>query len=322
MSTIAILTGGDTAERVISLQSSAVVRAHLPAERFRCFEIDINGPNWSERTSGTPIDKNDFSLTLHGEVIHFDAAFAALHGSPLEDGKLQGYLELMGVPYTCCGGFVSALTMNKHRTKQYLTPLGVPMARSVLVRRGEQVDQAALLDMGLPLFVKPNTQGSSFGVTKVKAPDALQAAIEEAWLFDTEVVVESYLPGREFSNGAFLHKGQVVVLPVTEIIPEGEFFDYAAKYEGKSLEVTPAALTPEQTDACQARSRMLYNALGCRGVVRFDYILSGETFYFLEVNTIPGLSSASLVPQQARADGWTLDEFFTALLEEALQPEA
>jgi len=322
MSTIAILTGGDTAERVISLQSSAVVRTHLPVERFRCFEIDINGANWSERITGTPIDKNDFSLTLNGETIHFDAAFAALHGSPLEDGKLQGYLEMMGVPYTCCDGFVSALTMNKHRTKQYLTPLGVPMARSALLRQGEQVDQAALLNLGLPLFVKPNTQGSSFGVTKVKVPDALQEAIEEAWRFDPEVVVESYLPGREFSNGAFRYKGQVVVLPVTEIIPEGEFFDYAAKYEGKSSEVTPAALTPEQADACQARSRMLYNALGCQGVVRFDYILSGETFYFLEVNTIPGLSSASLVPQQARADGWTLDGFFTALLEGVLQPDA
>ncbi|MFZ4633351.1 MAG: D-alanine--D-alanine ligase family protein [Saprospiraceae bacterium] len=322
MSTIAILTGGDTAEKVISLQSSAVVLAHLPVERFRCFEIDIEGTNWCERTTRTPIDKNDFSLTLNGEHIHFDAAFAALHGSPLEDGKLQGYLELLGVPYTCCDGFVSALTMNKHRTKQFLTPLGVPMARSALLHQGQQVDHAALLDMGLPLFVKPNTQGSSFGVTKVKSAETLQPAIEEAWRFDPEVVVESYLPGREFSNGAFRHKGKVVVLPVTEIIPDGEFFDYAAKYEGKSKEVTPAPLTPEQTDSCQARSRFLYNALGCQGVVRFDYILAGETFYFLEVNTIPGLSSASLVPQQARADGWTLDAFFAALLDEVLEPGA
>ncbi len=317
MRTIAILTGGDTAERVISLQSSAVVRAHLPADRYRCFEIDINGSAWCERETGTPVDKNDFSLRLRGEHIRFEAAFAALHGSPLEDGKLQGYLEIMGIPYTCCDGFVSALTMNKQRTKQFLAATGVPMARSVLLRKDQVFDPAGLADMGFPLFVKPNTQGSSFGVTKVKTAAELQPALEEAFRYDAEVVVESYLPGREFSNGAFRHKGEVVVLPVTEIIPEGEFFDYAAKYEGRSQEVTPALLTPEETAECQARSRFLYEALGCRGVVRFDYILSGGTFHFLEANTIPGLSAASLVPQQARAAGWTLEGFFGALLEEA-----
>lgn len=320
MKNIAILTGGDSEERVISLKSGQVVREHLPADRYRSFLIDIQKADWRDIDSDTPIDKNDFSLTLDGEKIHFDAAFAALHGSPLEDGKLQGYLELQGIPYTCCDGYVSALTMNKHNTKTQLAPHGIPMAKSALVRKGEQVDTARLLEMHLPLFVKPNTHGSSFGVTKVKTPEALLPAIEEAWRFSDEVVVEAFMPGREFSNGVFRQHGKVVVLPVTEIIPETEFFDFAAKYEGKSTEVTPADLSPELTRQCQERSRFIYEALQCRGVVRIDYILVGDTFNIIEVNTIPGISPASIVPQQARAAGWELGAFFTALLEEALNP--
>jgi D-alanine-D-alanine ligase len=170
----------------------------------------------------------------------------------------------------------------------------------------------------MPLFVKPNTHGSSFGVTKVKTAADLMPAIEEAWRFSEEAVVESFLPGREFANGAFRHKGAIVVLPITEIIPETEFFDFAAKYEGKSQEITPAALTPEETQQCQQRSKFLYEVLGCSGVVRFDYILTGGVFHILEANTIPGISPASLVPQQARAAGWDLGDFFAALVEEAI----
>lgn len=319
MKNIAILTGGDSAERVISLKSGKVVRDHLPADRYRSFLIDIQKADWRDVDSGAQVEKNDFSLTLKGEKIRFDCAFAALHGSPLEDGKMQGYFDMLGLPYTCCDGYVSALTMNKHDTKQHVAPLGVPVAKSVLLRRGEPVNETALLALGLPLFVKPNTHGSSFGVTKVKTAEQLLPAIEAVWPYDREAVVEAFMPGREFSNGVLRTGGKVVALPVTEIIPETEFFDFAAKYEGKSEEVTPANISPELTRQCQERSRLLYEALNCRGVVRFDYILVGDTFFFLEANTIPGISPASIVPQQARAHGWELGEFFAILIEEALK---
>ncbi|HLP92975.1 MAG TPA: D-alanine--D-alanine ligase family protein [Saprospiraceae bacterium] len=318
MVNIAILTGGDSEERVISLKSGQVVYDHLPKDRYRCFMIDVQKSSWKDIVSGVEIDKNDFSLTLNGEKIQFACAFAALHGAPLEDGKMQGYLEMLGIPYTCCNGFVSALTMNKHNTKMQMAQYGnrIPMAKSVLLHRGEAIDQARIEALGLPLFVKPNTHGSSFGVTKVKTAGDLSGAIEEAFRFDKEVVVESFLPGREFSNGALRVNGEIIVLPVTEIIPEDEFFTYAAKYEGRSKEVTPAEISTELSAQCQANSKFLYQALGCSGVVRFDYILVGETFHFLEANTIPGISPASIVPQQAVAHGWALGEFFALLIEE------
>jgi len=318
MKNIAILTGGDSEERVISLKSGQVVLDHLPKDRYRCFLIDIQKADWRDLGSGTQVDKNDFSLTLNGEKIRFDCAFAALHGSPLEDGKMQGYLEMLGIPYTCCNGYVSALTMNKHNTKMQIAQYGsrVPMAKSLLLQRAEKIDPEQFAALGLPLFVKPNTHGSSFGVSKVKTMEALVPAIEEAFRFDSEVVVESFLPGREFSNGALRVGGDVVVLPLTEIIPDDEFFTYAAKYEGRSKEVTPAEISETLTLQCQVQSRFLYNALQCRGVVRFDYILVGDTFHFLEANTIPGISPASIVPQQAVAYGWGLGEFFALLIEE------
>lgn len=322
MKNIAILTGGDSEERVISLKSGQVVHDNLPKDRYRCWLIDIQHAEWRDLESGASVDKNDFSLTIKGEKIRFDAAFAALHGSPLEDGKMQGYLEMLGIPYTCCNGYVCALTMNKHNTKVHLKPYGVPMAPSKLLRRGQEVDTAELLQLGLPLFVKPNSHGSSFGVTKVKTAEALLPAIEEAWRFSPDAVVEAFMPGREFGNGAFRYKGEIIALPVTEIIPHTEFFDFAAKYEGKSDEITPAEISPELSRQCQELSRRCYEALNCSGVVRFDYILIGDTFHFLEVNTIPGISPASIVPQQARANGWTLSEFFSMLLEEVLQGEA
>jgi D-alanine-D-alanine ligase len=322
MKNIAILTGGDSAERVISLKSGQVVYDHLPKDRYHLYQIDVEGANWRHIPSGTPVDKNDFSLRLDGEHIRFDCAFAALHGSPLEDGKLQGYLELMGVPYTCCDGYVSALTMSKHNTKVQLAGLGIPMAPSVLLRRGVPYDPSEVEALGLPVFVKPNTHGSSFGVTKVKTAEALLPAIEAAWAYDDEVMIEAYMAGREFSNGVLRVDGEVIALPVTEIIPDDEFFTFAAKYEGRSREVTPAELSTELTTQCQERSRLIYQALQCRGVVRIDYILVGDTFHLLEPNTIPGISPASIVPQQAVAYGWSLGAFFSLLIEEALQQNA
>jgi D-alanine-D-alanine ligase len=319
MKNIAILTGGDTEERVISLKSGQVVFDHLPQDKYNLYQIDIQGNSWSHIGTGTQVDKNDFSLTLDGQKIQFDCVFAALHGSPFEDGRLQGYLDIQGIPYTCCDGYVSALTMSKHNTKMQLAPLGIPMAESVLLRKGEPINQTTLLDLGLPLFVKPNTHGSSFGVTKVKTAEDLLPAIESAFEFDKEVLVEAFMPGREFSNGVLTVNGETVVLPITEIIPEDEFFTFAAKYEGRSKEVTPADLSPELTAQCQHRTAQIYEALRCKGVVRIDYILVGDTFHLLEPNTIPGISPASIVPQQAREHGWDLATFFSLLIEEATQ---
>jgi D-alanine-D-alanine ligase len=319
MKKIAILTGGDSEERVISLKSAQVVYDHLPKDRYRLFQVDINGADWKHIPSGTPIDKNDFSLTLDGETIHFDCAFAALHGSPLENGQLQGYLEMMQVPYTCCDGYVSALTMSKHYTKVQLQPIGIPMAPNRILQRGDQVNQDDLLTLGLPLFVKPNAHGSSFGVTKVKTAAELLPAIEEAFRFDSLVMVEAFMPGREFSNGVLRVNGQIIALPITELKPMDEFFTFAAKYEGRSEEITPADLSPELTRQCQELSCKIYEALHCKGVVRVDYILVGDTFHLLEPNTIPGISAASIVPQQAVAYGWSLGEFFSLLIEASLQ---
>ncbi len=319
MKNIAILTGGDSAERVISLRSAQVVYDHLPPAQYQRFLIDVQGAHWREVSSGASVDKNDFSLDTAQGRIRFDAVFGAIHGSPLEDGKMQGYFDMLGIPYTCCDGFASALTMNKHATKQLAAAMGVPLAPSVLVRRGAPVDADALVaQLGLPLFVKPNTHGSSFGVTKVKTSAELLPALEAVWPYDREALVEAFLPGREFSNGVFRSQGQVVALPVTEIIPHTEFFDFAAKYEGKSEEITPARLPDHLTAQCQQWSRRLYEGFDCRGVVRCDYILVNDTFYLLEINTIPGLSAASIVPQQVRAYGWSLEQFFSALIEETL----
>jgi D-alanine-D-alanine ligase len=199
-----------------------------------------------------------------------------------------------------------------------LAGAGIPMSPSVLLRRGDAIDQDKLLAMQLPLFVKPNDHGSSFGVTKVKTADALLPAIEEAFKFSNFVMVEAFMPGREFSNGVLRVNGEIVVLPITEIIPETEFFDFAAKYEGRSKEITPAELSPELTRQCQQLTAKIYDHLACKGVVRIDYILVGDTFHLLEPNTIPGISPASIVPQQARAHGWDLSTFFSLLIEESI----
>lgn len=316
MKNIAILTGGDSEERVISLKSSAVVKKYLDPKRFRAFEIDIKGSNWHELSTGAQVDKNDFSIKIGRKKVRFQAAFAALHGAPLENGQMQGYLEMMGVPYTCCDGFVSALTMNKAATKAVLAPHGVPMAASVLLKKGEGIDFEKLAALGIPVFVKPNDHGSSFGVSKVKTAEDLPKAIDFAFSFSENVLVEAFMPGREFANGVMQIDGEITVLPITEIRPDDEFFTFEAKYEGRSTEITPAPLTAEQTALCQSWTKKIYKILGCRGFVRVDYILVGDVFQIIEVNTVPGMTDASLVPQQAVAAGMTLHEFFNKVLEE------
>lgn len=316
---IAIITGGNVAERGISLQSAATVNDHLNRNKYNRYVLELNGDDFYDQDSQKVVDKNDFSLQLNGHKIKFDAVFLMLHGHPAEDGCLQGYFELLGIPCTGSDHFVSALTFNKQACKDYLRNYDIPMAPSKLLRKGETINVDLLENLGLPLFVKPNKNGSSYGITKVNEPSEIIAAVEKAFQFDDEVIVEGFLQGIEYSNGVVRKDGEVIVLPITEIRSQNDFFDYKAKYEKQSEEITPAELSSELTIKCQALSKKLYQLLGCKGMVRFDYIRIGETFYFLEANTIPGFSPNSIYPQQAVANGWTITEVLDAVVEEALE---
>ena len=277
----------------------------------------MRGASWS--VGGTEIDKTDFSLTVGGEKIRFDMAFILIHGTPGENGLLQGYLEMLGVPFNTCSAFVSALTFDKHSCKRFLDFAGVKMAKDLFLRRGSEYTPAEIVrELGLPLFVKPSNGGSSFGVTKVKHEDELAAAMEEAFKECDSVLIEEALRGRELTNGIYCEGGRLITLPVTEIITEREFFDYDAKYLGESNEVCPAEIPETLSEKVREMTAFIYNYLGCKGLVRMDYILSGEDIYFLEINTVPGMTPMSLVPGQVRAAGIDLQQFFTTLIEESL----
>ncbi|MBP9132898.1 MAG: ATP-grasp domain-containing protein [Saprospiraceae bacterium] len=322
---IAILSGGDTEERVVSEKSAKVVHRYLHEDRYDARLIDIKRDRWTDIITGQSIDKNDFSLDFDGSKWRPEAVFCAIHGAPMENGVIQGYFDILGIPYTCCNGFVSGLTMNKSLTKRALKGL-VSMAQEVYITRKaffEGLDMEDIISrLGLPVFVKPNAHGSSFGVRKVKTREELLPAIEYAFQFDENIIVEAMMAGREFGNGVMRVNGEIVVLPVTEIIPENEFFDFEAKYEGASKEVTPANISAELTQQAQQLTATIYQELNCSGFVRIDYILIGETFHLIEVNTVPGLSEASIIPQQAQAHGWTLSQFFDLAVREVLVPSS
>lgn len=309
---IAVLTGGDVAEREISIKSAKTVLNNLDPARYRGRLIDLRGGVFYDMETGIVVDKNDFSLSVNGDRLTFDKVYLCVHGHPAEDGNIQGYFQLLGIPFTGCSAFISALTFDKQACKRYLHG-SAHLAKSVLIRHEQY--RSELEALTYPLFVKPNKNGSSYGVTKVKAQVDLAEAIAKAAQFDDEVLVEEFIAGREFSNGVLEVNGELVALPVTEICPAGEFFDYAAKYNHAGEEITPARLSPMLTAACQEESKKLYRELNCSGLVRFDYILNEDQFYFLEVNTIPGMAPTSIVPQQAVAHGWTLQQLFTAILD-------
>lgn len=315
---VAILTGGNVAERSVSLKSAQTVFKHLDDLKYKKYVIELNGTVFSEQQTGAVVNLNDFSLPTPDGVIKFDLVYQMLHGHPAEDGCLQGYFEVLGIPYTGCDVMASAITFNKQACKDFLRSHNIPMAPSKVLRKGESINWAELEAMGIPVFVKPNKNGSSYGASKVSAPEQLAGAIDHAFEYDDEVVVEGFLKGNEFSNGVLRRDGEVVVLPITEIVPHNEFFDFKAKYENQSQEITPARLSAEQTAQVQARTKLIYEALGCRGICRFDYIQVGDTFFFLEANTIPGMSEQSIVPQQARAHGWSITELLDAAVNEAL----
>ncbi|MCX6333836.1 MAG: D-alanine--D-alanine ligase [Bacteroidia bacterium] len=320
MRTIAIVAGGDSPEFEISVKSANGVASAL-SSRYEVYIITIRGINWYwEDTKGRyhNIDKNDFTLIVDDFHIRFDAVFIAIHGTPGENGMLQGYFEMLKIQYTGCDAFCSALTFNKQACKLFLKEYGVPMAHAVMIRKDEEIDPAYILKQtGLPCFVKPNDSGSSFGVSKIKMKEELLPALETAFRESDEVMIEAFMKGREVACGVVKAKSKTLVLPVTEIISKNEFFDYEAKYTpGKSDEVTPAKLPAKMTEEIQVLSSRIYDLLGCRGIVRVDFIIVGNKPNFLEINTIPGMTEESLVPKQAQAAGIGLDELYSMVIED------
>jgi D-alanine-D-alanine ligase len=319
MRTIAIAAGGDSSEFEISVKSAGEVGKILSA-RYTVYIIIIRGTSWYwEDPKGRyhNIDKNYFTLTHSDHRIKFDGVFIAIHGTPGENGLLQGYFDMMGIPYTSCDAFCSALTFNKQACKLFLKEYGITMAKAVMIRKGDSLDPAYLISQtGLPCFVKPNDSGSSFGVTKVKKKEELLSAIDIAFKESDEVLIEEFMNGREVACGVVKTKSKTIVLPVTEIISKNEFFDYEAKYTpGRSDEITPADMPLTVTNEVQRISKFIYDLLGCKGIVRVDFIVIGEKPFFIEINTIPGMTEESLVPKEAAAAGISLEELYSMAVE-------
>ena len=321
---IALITGGYSGEAVISYKSASSIEKNLDTEKWESYKIDISPEGWnylSPTGEKFPVDKNDFSITPHGNKINFDAVLVGLHGTPGEDGKLQGYFDILNIPYTTCDTATSALTFNKRYTVAVASFAGMHVARSVHLFKHITVrPEAVLKELKLPVFVKPNNGGSSIGMSKVKQADELQAALDKAFKEDDQVLVEEFIKGRELTIGVFKSKGEVIALPITEIIAKNEFFDFEAKYEGASEEITPAIIDEVIAEKIRAEARKAYAVFNCSGLVRIDFIYEEETGnpFMLEINTVPGQTEASIVPQQVTAMGWTLKQFYTALLEECL----
>lgn len=321
---IALITGGYSGEAVISYKSADNIEKHLDTGLWESYRIDINPAGWhyiSPEGEKIPVDKNDFTITIRGNKIHFEAILVGLHGTPGEDGKLQGYFDTLGLPYTSCDTATSALTFNKRYTVAVAAFAGMHVARSVhLFKHMPVTPDSILASLTLPVFVKPNNGGSSIGMSKVNEPGALQAALDKAFAEDDQVLVEEYIKGRELTIGVFRSAGEVIALPITEIIAKNEFFDYEAKYEGASEEITPALCEESIAEKIRSEAKKAYAVFNCSGLVRIDFIYNEDTGnpYMLEINTVPGQSEASIVPQQVVAMGWTLKRFYTALLEECL----
>ncbi len=321
---IAIIAGGDSGEYEISINSAALVKRHLNDEKYDSFVIVIRGDEWyceAENVGRLKINKHDFSLTVDGKAIYFDAVFNAIHGTPGENGLIQGYFDLVDIPYTSCDLTTSALTFNKNFCNRVVASYGVQIASSILLFKQDSYSvEDVLQGLKLPFFVKPNAGGSSLGMSLVKKEEELESAIELAFTEDDEVLIEEYIPGREISCGIFNFKGKMIAFPITEIITKKEFFDYEAKYTpGAADEITPADISEEIDIECKATSVDLYHRLNCKGVVRFDYIFNEDGLWFLEVNTVPGLSEASIVPQQAQKFGLSLADLFGMMVENMLE---
>ena len=322
MKKIALVTGGYSGEAVISYKSAATIQNNIDTTKWDCYLIDIKPDGWFYQTKAgdkIPVDKNDFSINVEGVHIKFDAVLVGLHGTPGEDGKLQGYFDCIGIPYTSCDAATSALTFNKRYTVAVAAFAGIHVAKSLHLFKNESVAAKDILQqLKLPFFVKPNNGGSSIGMSKVNNAEELQSALQKAFKEDEQILVEEFIKGREFTIGVYKTRGNIICLPMTEIISKNDFFDFEAKYEGKSEEVTPAKATEKITQQIKETAEKIYKVFNCKGIVRIDFIYDEikELPFMLEINTVPGQSSASIVPQQVVVMGSTLKEFYSLLLDE------
>ncbi|MGW9685601.1 D-alanine--D-alanine ligase [Flagellimonas sp. 2504JD1-5] len=319
---IAIIMGGYSSEYEISIKSGNVVYKYLDRKKYNPYRIIIQKEKWfylSEDNQEFPVDKSDFSIGLSEEKIHFDCVFNAVHGTPGEDGLLQAYFELLNLPQTSCSQYQAALTFNKRDLLSVLKPYKVQCATSFYVNKGDVIDKEAIIQkVGLPCFVKANRAGSSYGISKVYKKEDLKAALDNAFSEDNEVIIESFLDGTEVSVGVITYHNEVMVLPITEIVSENDFFDFEAKYEGKSQEITPARISKTQQQNVSALAKKIYQILGLKGYSRSEFIFIGNEPFLLEVNTTPGLTEESILPQQANAAGISLDKLFGSAIEEAI----
>lgn len=322
---IAIIAGGDSSEYEVSLRSASGIESFLSdQEQYTTTIVLLRGQDWKARVGENEwvaIDKNDFSYTHQGEKQTFDFAYITIHGTPGENGVLQGYLDMIGLPYSCCGVLAAAITFNKYTCNHYLKGFGVRVAESILLRKFNA--QYSIADIpsrvGLPCFIKTNVGGSSFGVTKVKTIEEVKPAIEKAFAEGDEVICEAFMRGVEITCGAYKTKNQAVAFPITEVVTSNEFFDYDAKYNGQVDEITPARIPDEVRDEVQALTLKIYDILGCKGIIRVDYILTdGWTINLLEVNTTPGMTATSFIPQQVRAAGLNIGTVLSEIIEDTL----
>ena len=322
--TIAIVGGGDTSEFHVSLRSAQGIYSFIDKEKYTLYIVQMHGLDWHvQLPDGTtvPVDRNDFSFQLDGRKVTFDFAYITIHGTPGEDGRLQGYFDMLHIPYSCCGVLAASLTYDKFACNQYLKSFGVRIADSLLLRRGQTIgDDDVIEKIGLPCFIKPSLGGSSFGVTKVKTRDEIQPAIAKAFDEAQEVVIEAFMDGTELTCGCYKTRQKSVVFPITEVVSHNEYFDYKAKYNGESDEITPARIPDELRDRVQQLTSAIYDILGARGIIRVDYIVTaGEKINLLEVNTTPGMTATSFIPQQVRAAGMDIKDVMTDIIENAFE---
>ena len=320
--TIAIVCGGDSSEHDVSLRSAQGLFSFFDKQRYNVYIVDIKGLDWHVELPGgitTSIDRNDFSFVENGKKQRFDYAYITIHGTPGENGRLQGYFDLIGLPYSTSGVLVEAMTFDKFVLNQYLKGYGVSVADSLLIRKGYEElvsDDEVERQIGMPCFVKPAADGSSFGVTKVKNADQLAPAIRKAMMESPEVMVESYLEGTEITQGCYKTREKTVLLPITEVVTSNEFFDYDAKYNGQVQEITPARIAPEIAERVGKITSHIYDILRCNGIIRIDYIISPQgRISMLEVNTTPGMTATSFIPQQVAAAGLSMADVLTDIVE-------
>ena len=322
MKNIAIIAGGNSSEYEVSMKSGKNIYDEVDETRYNKYLVVLKERDWHVEIGEEkyPVDKNDFSFTRNGEKILFDFAYITIHGVPGENGLLQGYLDMMGVPYGCCNVLASALTFDKHTCNTYLKSYGVNVADSVMLIRGMTYDVNEIInEVGLPCFVKPNAEGSSFGVTKVKEAAQLEDALKKAFALCREVLIETFIDGTELTCGVVKAGDMDITMPIAEVVPKNEFFDFEAKYDPtKSDEIIPARISPELTNRIKTLSSMIYDLLRCEGIIRVDYIVREDEIFMLEVNTTPGMTSNSFVPKMVRAMGGTLREVLTKIIDNKL----